>query len=80
MHLVWSVGLIIAAVIVLGLALVAVLRDLLLRGPFDAPLLGDEDLNWPRRHQRVAPQDSQDGVDSASPTLDISRTAAVKRF
>jgi hypothetical protein len=42
MHVVVSIVLVFGAALVLVLGLVGVLRDLLTRGPHDAPLIGDD--------------------------------------
>jgi hypothetical protein len=51
MHILPAIAFIIGDVIVLAVALVGVLRDLLNRGPFAAPLLEDDGPSWPPRYQ-----------------------------
>jgi hypothetical protein len=53
MHILSAMVLILGALIVLVLGLVSVLRDLLERGPYEAPLIQEDGMGWPRRLQGV---------------------------
>jgi hypothetical protein len=55
MHIFSSIVLTLGAIIVLILGLISVLRDLIERGPYQAPTIDDEELAWPHRIQGTAP-------------------------
>ena len=54
MHIFSTLLLAFGAVIVLVVALAAVLRDLLARGPHEAPQIEDDGMAWPRRTRATA--------------------------
>lgn len=60
MRMLSSILLAFGAVIVLLVSLISVLRDLLARGPHEAPLIEEDGLAWPRRYQGVANSDDRD--------------------
>jgi|HubBroStandDraft_1064217.scaffolds.fasta_scaffold2127159_1 hypothetical protein len=51
MHVFWSLALIVGALAILVLGLVRVVHDLLLRGPYEAPLIRNDGLAWPARYR-----------------------------
>ena len=55
MHMLSSIVLILGAILVLVLGLISVLRDLIERGPYQAPTIDVEELAWPHRIQETAP-------------------------
>jgi hypothetical protein len=55
MHIFLSIALILGAVIILVAGFIRVLHDLLERGPYEAPLLNDDELAWPRPSQEKVP-------------------------
>lgn len=59
MHILWLLALIVGALTVLIMGLVGVVHDLLLRGPYEPPLIRNDDLAWPARYQGAAPQPAQ---------------------
>jgi hypothetical protein len=54
MHILSSIVLVLGAIIVLVLGLLSVLRDLIERGPYEAPLVEKDALAWPPRYQGAA--------------------------
>jgi hypothetical protein len=57
MHIFLSIALVLGAVIILVTGFIRVLYDLLERGPYEAPLLNDDELAWPRPSQEKVPLD-----------------------
>jgi hypothetical protein len=59
MHILWSLVLIVGALTILVMGLVGVVHDLLLRGPYEAPLIRRNELAWPARYQGSSYQPAQ---------------------
>jgi hypothetical protein len=55
MHILSSIVLIFGAVIILVLGLIMVLRDLIARSPYQAPIIEEGGLAWSPRYQAMAP-------------------------
>jgi hypothetical protein len=51
MHILWSLVLIVGALSTLVMGLFGVVHDLLQRGPYEPPLIRNDDLAWPARYQ-----------------------------
>lgn len=71
MHLLWSLVLIVSVVAILVLGLVRVVHDLLLRGPYEAPLIRNNGLAWPARYRGspspgLQPQQNETGFEGAT--------------
>jgi hypothetical protein len=69
MHMLWSILLIIGAILSLVLGLFGVLRDLIDRSPYQAPVIQEDGLAQPPRYPGTAP--------SAPPT---DLPASTRRF
>jgi hypothetical protein len=63
MHVLVSIALVLGGVALLVLALLRVLNDLLIRGPFDAPVIGDDAITHPSRREK-SPLKSRSGAQS----------------
>ena len=51
MHILFSIALIVSAIVLLVTGLVRVLSDLLERSPHSVPLMEEDGFDWPRRYQ-----------------------------
>jgi len=66
MHVLWSMALILAALVVLVAGLTRVLNDLLERGPYQPPLLKDDGLSWPPSYRDATPPASSESPQGAA--------------